>query len=199
MADTRILTSIHGKKLGLDRPGNLVINRDDAYGESLVRYTAYSNVAASTAISNTITETAFSLGYTIPANTLVAGETIDIDWQGIATATNGTDTLRIRVYIGGTSGTLLFDHAATDVADNNVFFGTYALIVRTTGASGTVVGRGFGKSIAAAEGTATLKDDILASTTLNTTAAQDITVSATWSAASASNSCRLDFLRVVRG
>lgn len=199
MADTKILTSVHGKKLGLDRAGNLVVNRDDAYAESLVRYTAYTNTAASTAISNTAVETAFSTSYTIPASTLVAGESIDIDWQGIATATNSTDTLTIKVYIGGTSGTLLFTHAATDVADNNVFFGTYGLIIRTIGSSGTVIGRGFGKSVPAAEGTATFKDDILASTTIDTTAAQQIAVSATWSVASASNSCRLDFLRVVRG
>lgn len=199
MADTRILTSLHGKRFGLDRVNNPIIDRDDAVGPSILRYTAYSNTAASSAITATSTETAFSLSYTIPALTLVPGETIDIDWQGIATATNGTDTLRIRVYIGGTSGTLLFDHAAQDVANNDVFFGTYALIIRTVGASGTMVGRGFGKSVAAAEGTATLKDDILASTTIDTTAAQQIVVSATWSSTNAGNSCRLDFLRVVRG
>lgn len=199
MADTRILTSLHGKRLGLDRSGNLILDRGDTVGESLVRYTAYTNTAASSAVSNTITETAFSVSYTIPAGTLVAGESIDIDWQGIATSTNGTDTLRIRVYLGGTSGTLLYDHAAQDVANNDVFLGTYRLIIRSVGSSGTVVGYGWGKSVAAAEGTATFKDDILASTTVNTTAAQDIVVSATWSAASASNSCRLDFLRVTRG
>lgn len=199
MADTRILTSIHGKRLGLDRPGNLVINRDDAYAESLVRYTAYTNVAASSAITATSTETAFSTSYTIPANTLVAGESIDIDWQGIATATNSTDTLRVRVYIGGTSGTLLYDHAAQDVANNDVFLGTYRLIIRTIGSSGTMVGYGWGKSVAAAEGTATFKDDILASTTIDTTTSRDIVVSATWSSTNAGNSCRLDFLRVTRG
>ena len=38
--------------------------------------------------------------------------------------------------------------------------------------------------------------EILASTTIDTTAAQVVGVAATWSVASASNSCRLDFLRV---
>ena len=199
MADTKILTSIHGKKLGLDRPGNLIINRDDAQAESLVRYTAYANTAASTAVTNSTSETAFSTSYTIPAGTLVPGEAIDIFWQGIATATNSTDTLTIKVYIGGLSGTLLFTHAATDVADNNTFFGTYKLIIRTIGSSGTLVGFGWGKSVPAAEGTITVKDDILASTAIDTTTSKDITVSAQWSVASASNSCRLDVLHVVRG
>jgi len=199
MADTQGLTSIHGRRVGIDRMGNLVTDRGDGNGVNLQRYTAYSNTAASTAISNTASETAFSLAYSVPANSLVPGEVIDIFWQGIATATNGTDTLAIKVYIGGTSGTLLFTHAATDVADNNVFSGWYKLIIRTVGASGTLVGFGHGKSVPAAEGTMTAKDDILASTTIDTTAAQQIAVSATWSNASASNSCRLDVLHVVRG
>jgi hypothetical protein len=42
----------------------------------------------------------------------------------------------------------------------------------------------------------TIKDDILASTAIDTTANQVIGVSATWSNASSSNSCRLDFMRV---
>lgn len=199
MADTQGLTSIHGRRVGIDRMGNLVTDRGDGNGVNLQRYTAYSNTAASTAISDTASETAFSLAYSVPANSLVPGEVIDIFWQGIATATNGTDTLAIKVYIGGTSGTLLFTHAATDVADNNVFSGWYKLIIRTVGASGTLVGFGHGKSVPAAEGTMTAKDDILASTTIDTTAAQQIAVSATWSNASASNSCRLDVLHVVRG
>jgi len=199
MADTQGLTSIHGRRVGIDRMGNLVTDRGDGNGVNLQRYTAYSNTAASTAISSTASETAFSLAYSVPANSLVPGEVIDIFWQGIATATNGTDTLAIKVYIGGTSGTLLFTHAATDVADNNVFSGWYKLIIRTVGASGTLVGFGHGKSVPAAEGTMTAKDDILASTTIDTTAAQQIAVSATWSNASASNSCRLDVLHVVRG
>lgn len=199
MATTEGLTSIHGRRVGIDRMGNLVTDRGDGNGVNLQRYTAYSNTAASSAVSNTASETAFSLAYSVPANSLVPGEVIDIFWQGIATATNGTDTLAIKVYIGGTSGTLLFTHAATDVADNNVFSGWYKLIVRTVGASGTVVGFGHGKSVPAAEGTMTAKDDILASTAIDTTAAQSITVSATWSNASSSNSCRLDVLHVVRG
>jgi hypothetical protein len=62
--------------------------------------------------------------------------------------------------------------AATDVADNNVFEGEYEVIMRTVGASGTMVGTGTFKSVPAAEGTATYKDDILASTAIDTTVAR---------------------------
>lgn len=156
----------------------------------------YTNVAASTAHSNTTTEALFSTQATIPANTLKAGSLIKIRFQGIATATDSTDTLTIKLYFGGLAGTALISLAATDVADNNVFTGEYELIVRTIGASGTMIGVGTYKSIPAAEGTMTVKDDILASTTVDTTVANVIGVGADWSVAAAANSCRLDFLRV---
>ena len=156
----------------------------------------WTNTAASTAVTNTTDETLFSVSASIPANTLIAGSLIRIRYQGIATATNSTDTLAIKLYIGGLTGTALISHAATDVADNNVFSGEYEVIVRAAGSSGTMVGCGTYKSVPAAEGTATYKDDILASTTIDTTAAQVVGVSATWSVANAGNSCRLDFLRV---
>lgn len=193
MAVPNILTSVRTPLLGFSRLGRLIAGRGNKGVAPLVVYT---NEAASTAISNTVTETAFSTSYTIPANSLEPGTLIRIKWQGIATATNATDTLTIKVYVGGITGTLLFTHAATDVANNDVFSGEYNLVVRTIGSSGTVVGFGAGKSIAAAEGTATYKDDILASTTLDTTASKAIAVSAQWSVANAGNSVRLDVLSV---
>lgn len=169
----------------------------DLYGNvKHVTGLAYAATAASTAISNTTTETLFSNQYSIPANALAVGSVIRIRYQGIATSTNSTDTLAVKLYIGGLSGTVLISHAATDVANNDVFQGEYMLSIRTAGASGTMVGCGTYKSIPAAEGTMTVKDDILASTAIDTTAAQVVGVSATWSVASASNSVRLDVMTV---
>jgi hypothetical protein len=101
---------------------------------------AYTNTAASTAITNTNTEALFDTQYSLPANTLKAGTLVKIRYQGIATATNSTDTLTIKLYIGGLAGTALISHAATDVANNDVFSGEISLICRTAGASGTIVG-----------------------------------------------------------
>ena len=136
MAIPKILTSIHGRILGLANRERLVVGIANA---GVVPKVVYTNEAASTAISNSVTETLFSTQYSIPKNTLAAGQLIRIRYQGIATATNSTDTLAIKLYIGGLSGTVLLSHAATDVADNNVFSGEYELIVRTIGASGTVL------------------------------------------------------------
>jgi hypothetical protein len=189
-----ILKSIHGRRLGFGPNRELLLDKGN--GTRIIPVLTGNLSAAGTALTNSTTET--SLGsHTISANTLQAGSLIQIRYQGIATATNSTDTLAVKLYIGGLSGTALISHAATDVADNNVFTGEFELAIRTVGASGTMVGVGTYKSVPAAEGTATYKDDILASTTIDTTADQVVAVSGTWSVASASNSCRLDFLRVI--
>lgn len=193
MATPKILTSIFGNRLGL-APSNRLVVGDRL--PSVVPAVAFTNTAASTAVTNTTTETLFDQFCTIPAKHLQPGQLIKIRYQGIATATNSTDTLTIKLYIGGLTGTALISHAATDVANNDVFQGEYELIIRTIGASGTMVGVGTYKSVPAAEGTMTIKDDILASTTIDTTTSKVIGVSAQWSVANAGNSCRLDFLRV---
>jgi alpha-D-ribose 1-methylphosphonate 5-phosphate C-P lyase len=156
----------------------------------------YRNVAASAAHSNTLTEALFDTQYSIPANTLKAGTVIKVRFQGIATATNATDTLTIKLYIGGLSGTAILTGTATDVANNDIFCGEATIVVRTVGASGTFVAYGSHSEVPAASGTATLVYEITASTTIDTTAAQVIGVGADWSVASASNSCRLDILVV---
>jgi len=192
---TRSSTTVYAGRLALakgngDTTGNVRLN-------DVGRLTGllYNQVAAGTALTASSTETALG-AFTIPANVLKVGDKLRIRYQGIATATNSTDTLAVKLYIGGLSGTALISHAATDVANNDVFSGEYELTVRTIGASGTIVGCGTYKSVPAAEGTATYKDDILASTAIDTTAAQDITVSGTWSTTNAGNSCRLDVLSV---
>lgn len=188
--------SIFGKRFAIEPGTNRFGNNPGSGGNFWAGGSFMTAAAASSPVTNTTTETLFDNYITIPPNSLGVGSLILLRWQGIATATNSTDTLAIKAYIGGLSGTLLFTHAATDVANDNVFQGEYELIIRTIGASGTMVGCGWGKSVPAAEGTATFKDDILASTAIDTTVAQVIGCSATWSVANAGNSCRLDFLRV---
>jgi len=159
----------------------------------------YTSTAASSEITGSSTETAFSTGsYTIPANTLRAGSVIKVRFQGIATATNLTDTLTIKLYIGGLSGTAILTSSATDATNNDIFAGDVYIVIRTIGSSGTFVANGTFTKVEAASGTATRVDAITASTTIDTTASQAITVSATWSTTSGSNSCRLDVF-VVEG
>lgn len=151
----------------------------------------YTATAASAAVTNTVTETAFDKTYTFAANQLKAGDVIRIRGQAIATATNSTDTLTIRVKIGSTT---VVASAALDVANNDVAVFDITLVIRTAGASGTVVGSGF--VTIGPPATATVKPFALASTTIDTTATQAITVTAQWSVADPGNSVRLDNLVV---
>jgi hypothetical protein len=193
---TDILTSLHGKQIGLADGGNLITNLKSG-AQQTHGGLVYANTAASTAHTNSTDEALFSTQYSVPANTLKAGTVVKIKFQGIATATNSTDTLTIKLYLGGLAGTALLTGTATDVANNNIFAGEFTLIVRTTGASGTVVGYGTHTEVPAASGAAVHDiTEILASTTVDTTAAQVIGVGADWSVASASNSARLDLLVV---
>lgn len=152
----------------------------------------YSNQAASTALTNSVTATTFDTKYSMPANSLKPGDVIRVKYQGIATATNSTDTLAIDVVFGGTT---IAATAATDAADNDIFVGEFDIIVRSVGATGTFVARGFGGALGAS-GTATGRARFKASTSFDTTAAFDVGVQGTWSVASASNSCRLDVITI---
>jgi hypothetical protein len=158
---------------------------------------AYSNTAASSAHTNSTDEALFSTNYSIPANTLKAGTVIKVRFQGIATATNSSDTLTIKLYLGGLAGTAILTGTATDVVNNNIFAGEATIVVRTAGASGTFVAVGTHTDVPAASGTAAHDiTEITASTTIDTTAAQVIGVGADWSAADPGNSARLDILTV---
>lgn len=154
----------------------------------------YSNTAASTAIASTSAETVFDTNYTMPANTLKAGSVVKIRYQGIGTTVVGTDTLSHKLYVGGTGGTALITSAATTMVNSHTFNGECVLICRTAGATGTFVATATYK-VNSAEGTMTVKDDITASTSINTQASQLITASATFNTANA-NSCRMDLFVV---
>lgn len=156
----------------------------------------YVNTAASTAITASSTETAFSTNYTIPANSLRAGSVIKVRFQGIATATNSTDTLTIKLYIGGLTGTAIFTSTATDATNNDIFAGEGIIVIRTIGSSGTLVASGSYTKVEGASGTASRVDFITASTAIDTTTSKLVTASGTWSSANAGNSCRMDIFSV---
>lgn len=198
-----ILTSIFGKRLGLGPKGELLV--DKGQGSKIVTLLHYANTAASTALTTFTAHRAFDTYATIPANSLQAGSLIQVRYQGIQTAVNGTDTIQPILTIGGTlaattlavtGGTALLTSTATTGAASLVFWGEYDLLIRTVGSSGTMVGYGKFKKAPAAEGTVTVVDDILPSTTIDTTVDQIISVGLVYSASSASNSVRLDLMHV---
>ena len=159
----------------------------------------YSSVAASSALTNTTTETVLD-SFTLPADTLKAGTTVRIRGWGIATATNSTDTLIVKVYVGGTGGTaiLAIPASAVDAVNDDIWSFDCYVACRTAGASGTAVAFARGEITLAGEFAAagTVVTDTTASFTVNTTTTQQLAVAATWSVASTSNSCRNDMFIV---
>lgn len=189
-APTGAKPSIHGRRLALSDHGRLFQFGDGKDVGGIWPILANASSGASTAISNTVTETAFSnASFSIPAGWLRAGSLIRFGWQGIATATHLTDTLQIKAYVGATA---IATGTATDIADNAIFAGEATASIRTIGASGTFVGSSSHTKVPAASLTASRVDEILASTALDTTAAVVVAVKATWSVADSGNSCRND-------
>lgn len=163
--------------------GDQLISNGDG---TVVKYTSDSlaNVTAqSAAVTNTTTESTFSNGtITIPAGSLRAGDQIRIRGRVTFPTTNSTDTALVKLKIGST---VIFATAATDVADADACVFDALLTIRTVGASGTMVASGtFSIGV---PGTATVRSFSLTSTSIDTTAALSITVTVTWSVASASN------------
>lgn len=155
---------------------------------------AYSNVAASASVGGTSAETLFDQSYTIPANTLKAGTRVKVRYAGFGVTGIGTDTFGHKLYIGGSGGTALITSAAAQLATNATFTGETELVCRTAGTTGTFAAFGTYKQ-SSAEGTMTVKDDIVRSTTINTQANQAVVVTGTWNTANA-NSAILDVLTV---
>jgi len=189
----KILTSLYGRRLGLDDDGNLVNGKWDGNHPVLVANAA----AASSAISATIVETAFSnASFSIPAGYLRAGSLIKFGWQGIATSTNSTDTLLIKAYVNAAA---VATGVATDVANNAMFSGEASVAIRTIGAAGTFVANSSHTKVPAASATASCVEELTASTAIDTTAAVVISVKATWSVSSGSNSVRNDLFWLTVG
>jgi hypothetical protein len=151
----------------------------------------YTLLAAGTALTNSTAETVLG-SYEIPANGLQAGKVYQLSGAVVATATNSTDTLRIRVRVGPTTltGTVVADSGAVDVANGDVVAWSLTATVRNTGSTSVVLVSGF-CSAPGAEGTATARV-AFESLSLDSTVAQKIEATGLWSVANAGNSCRCD-------
>jgi hypothetical protein len=143
--------------------------------------------ADSANVTNTTAETTFSNGsYTLPANTLAAGDVVRIRGEAQVTGVNATDTQRIRVYFGGTN--LVIDVPATNYTANDRVQFSADVTVRSVGATGSFVSRG---NYAGGAAAAALKQYDLGPTTIDTTVAEVVKVTATASVANAGDVVKL--------
>ena len=146
--------------------------------------------AASSAVTNTTDETTLN-SVTLESGVLQKGDVIRVRAQGIATSTNGTDTLNIKLYVGTEE---IVETGAVDVADDDIWLIDADIVVRADGASGSLVAAGV--VALGVEGTVTAKPFKKAVASEDLSGAVTIKTTATWSAASASNSCREDVFNV---
>lgn len=150
----------------------------------------YAQTAASSAHTNSTDETTLAT-VTLGGAKFRKGDVIKVRAQGIATATNSTDTLTVKLYLGTE---VICSTGAVDVADNDIWFIDADIVIRTIGASGSIVACGVvGLGV---EGTVTAKPFKLAAATEDISGDVACKVTADWSVASASNSCRNDIFNV---
>ncbi len=190
-----ILSSTLAVAGALTSTSTITTTRGVASGTALkVGGLGYASVAASTAITGTTeTETLFSTQYSLPADSLAAGTVLRIRAQGIHTATTGSEDHSMILKIGSVAISTM---AAIDPANSDLFYFDCLLVCRTAGGSGTVVATGT-QLAQAATGVGTAKPFFLASTTLDTTAANIIGVAIDrQTTATDSDSARLDILTV---
>ena len=149
--------------------------------------TATGTIGNST-VETAITSTGVGGGLTLPTDFLLAGKSLCITARGVHSAT-ASPNLTIKVKFGSTV-ILTTGAIATGNSTNEQFCIGGMITCRTTGASGTVFGQG---SYQEASGTSARDYSMsnTATTTINTTVTQAITITAQWGTANAGNTISL--------
>lgn len=164
-------------------------------GASPIAEQLLGNITVSSAIiTNTAVETAFDQTVVIPANTLSVGARLRILAKVSVPSGNGTDTLTLRLKIGSQ---LLALTPAVDVTNGGGDVGILRaeLTVRGLGSMGSCSAAGEAGLGAPASATVVI-GGASGTFTLDTTGALTVSITAQWSAASASNQCVLEQLSV---
>jgi len=158
--------------------------------------------SATDTVTNTTSETAFSKTITLPAQSLRAGDLARGFACVKATSTNSTDTLTCKVYLGPasdpTTGFLLCDQTAIDVANSDVVMLDFKFCVDAIGAGSTFKISGGGISYKQGATAVSKTQAFSAAVDAQASSYADLVlaVTATWSAASTSDIARLDALHL---
>lgn len=153
----------------------------------------YSNTADSAAVTNTTTETAFDKSVTLAGVQLATGDVLEIVCMGVATATNSTDTLNVKLKVGTE---IVASTGAVDVANDDIFYLHAFVTVQASGASGALMATGV-RAIGA-DNTVTAKPFRTDQASEDLSGNVLVSATATWSVANAGNSCKLEILDVIK-
>lgn len=147
-------------------------------------------VPAGNTIASTNAETAFTSSYTIPANSMNAGDVYYVRCAGVYSNTL-TPTLDLKFKFGST---VMLDSTAITTVVNQTNSGWESeayFIVNTIGASGAVEAQGYAELASSLTGVQYIDLANTSAVTIDTTANQAITVTIQWSASSSSNTITL--------
>ena len=157
--------------------------------------------ADGTAVANSTTEIIIFPNVTIPANYMADGRVLRLTAQG-RFSTTATPTIRLRLRWGGVSGTVLWDSGTITTTTVTAALWQVQIMMQTrlNGSSGTlycigdvIIGSAAAPTVASATGAPAVGvfgsagDDTPAAVTVDLTADTALSLSAQWSAASASN------------
>lgn len=181
-------TSIKGRLLNEGLLGSRV-----SLGDQLNVYSKLvkATIANSTAHSDSTDEATLD-SYTFTGTELAAQDVIEVSAKVVATATNGTDTLAVRLLVGTEE---ICTTGAVDVANSDVAMIHAKITLRAVGSSGSVSAHGY--TSLGASGTVTAKVFAKAAASEDLSGSVSVSIRADWSAASASNSCRLEDFVVI--
>lgn len=147
----------------------------------------HANLADSAAVTNTVAQTAFDQSKTIRGSLLQIGDVIHAMARGHFPSTNAADTATIRMRLGTE---VIAATAATDVANDDIFLIEAWIVVRATGAAGTLSASGI--HAIGADGTATCRPFRLNAAAENIAGDVELDVTCQWSAAAAANQAVLE-------
>lgn len=156
---------------------------------------AYLLTAAGTALTASSSETVLASG-SLKAFSLQPGKVYRVRAAVLATATNSTDTLTVRLRVGPTTltGTVVGSSGAVDAANSDVVVVDVEMVVRDADSSSVVLAHGLVSAVGA-EGTGTARS-AFESLALDSGAEQLVEITGQWSSTSAGNSCRCDALTI---
>lgn len=185
----QLTTDAQGRQLFLWQKWAIWLTQVYRVGVATLNNWYFSQTASKTLANDTTETSLLSTGEgltTLPANQLQPGSRLRISLSGVM-STTGTPTLNLKVKIGGATIASTGAVATAGTISNNVWSLDFDCTCRTYGATGTLIGQGWFRyddstHAGTAEGIA-----MTATASINTTAELAIDVTATWGAASASN------------
>ncbi|MBI4044777.1 MAG: hypothetical protein HY392_03650 [Candidatus Diapherotrites archaeon] len=151
----------------------------------------YANTSDSSAIANTTTETNFDTSYTLPADALTTGKVLKIKAQGKYSST-ATPNLNLRIKYGSTTLVQSGSVNVVNTASNQGWLVEGTIIARTTGSTGTAMATGYFHN--GRNNNMPLTN--AGATTIDTTTANTLQVSAQWNTASPSNTITLENITI---